>query len=113
MSYTPTEWKAGDIVTAEKLNKIEDGISKSLYCINGSYDSSSVVLDKTYAEVQQLITDGYMPYILFTEGSYVMPCFLTYYSNTEIQFSSVYFDNSNPYVVIFASNSDPTWRRAS
>lgn len=24
MSYTPTEWAAGDVVTAEKLNKIED-----------------------------------------------------------------------------------------
>ena len=23
MSYTPTEWKTGDIITAEKLNKIE------------------------------------------------------------------------------------------
>ena len=26
MSYNPTEWKTGDIVTAQKLNKIEDGI---------------------------------------------------------------------------------------
>ena len=29
MSYTPTEWKDGDIITAEKLNKIENGISTS------------------------------------------------------------------------------------
>ena len=29
MSYTPTEWKTGDIVTAQKLNKIEAGISES------------------------------------------------------------------------------------
>ena len=27
MSYTPTEWQTGDIVTAEKLNKIENGIA--------------------------------------------------------------------------------------
>ena len=26
MSYTPTEWKAGDTVTSAKLNKIEQGI---------------------------------------------------------------------------------------
>ena len=26
MSYTPTEWENGDIITAEKLNKIENGI---------------------------------------------------------------------------------------
>lgn len=26
MSYTPTEWKSGDIVSSQKLNNIEDGI---------------------------------------------------------------------------------------
>ena len=26
MAYTPTEWQTGDVVTAEKLNKIESGI---------------------------------------------------------------------------------------
>lgn len=27
MSYTPTNWTAGDVVTAEKLNKVENGIA--------------------------------------------------------------------------------------
>lgn len=27
MAYTPTEWKNGDVITAEKLNKLEDGIN--------------------------------------------------------------------------------------
>ena len=26
MAYTPTEWKDGDIITAEKLNKLEAGV---------------------------------------------------------------------------------------
>ena len=26
MSYTPTEWKTGDVITADKLNNMEDGI---------------------------------------------------------------------------------------
>ena len=29
MSYTPTEWKNGDTITAEKLNKIEEGIEEN------------------------------------------------------------------------------------
>lgn len=29
MSYTPTEWATGDVVTAEKLNKIEGGIQEA------------------------------------------------------------------------------------
>lgn len=27
MAYTPTEWKDGDAITAEKLNKIEKGVA--------------------------------------------------------------------------------------
>lgn len=29
MSYTPTEWKTGDVITAEKLNNMEDGIENA------------------------------------------------------------------------------------
>lgn len=29
MAYTPTEWKCGDTITAEKLNKMEDGIANA------------------------------------------------------------------------------------
>lgn len=27
MAYTPTEWETGDVITAEKLNKAEEGIA--------------------------------------------------------------------------------------
>lgn len=26
MAYTPTDWECGDVVTAEKLNKIEEAL---------------------------------------------------------------------------------------
>lgn len=26
MAYTPTEWKTGDVITAEKMNKLEQGV---------------------------------------------------------------------------------------
>ena len=29
MSYTPTEWKTGDIVTSTKLNKLEQGVANA------------------------------------------------------------------------------------
>jgi len=29
MSYTPTVWKTGDIITAERMNHLEDGVSNS------------------------------------------------------------------------------------
>ena len=27
MSYTPTNWQTGDTITAEKLNKLEEGVA--------------------------------------------------------------------------------------
>ena len=27
MSYTPTNWQTGDIITAERLNKLENGVA--------------------------------------------------------------------------------------
>ena len=27
MNYTPTEWKSGDVITAEKLNKLENEVA--------------------------------------------------------------------------------------
>ena len=30
MSYTPTEWKNGDTITAEKMNNIENGVSNAV-----------------------------------------------------------------------------------
>lgn len=30
MAYTPTDWKTGNIITADKLNNMEDGIENAL-----------------------------------------------------------------------------------
>lgn len=46
MSYTPTEWVTGDIVTAEKLNKLENAVA------NG------VVPEYTYADKGKVLTLG-------------------------------------------------------
>ena len=48
MSYTPTQWKAGDTVTSAKLNKMEQGI------VNGN-SSLKIELDENYL---QYISNG-------------------------------------------------------
>ena len=45
MSYSRTDWKTGDIITAEKLNKIEKGISDTSSNSAGSVSLS--VIDGT------------------------------------------------------------------
>lgn len=61
MSYTPTEWSTGDVITAEKLNNIEQGIvSHDVFVVTSINDDSlnAFVLDKTYAEILTAIKSG-------------------------------------------------------
>lgn len=63
MAYTPTEWQTGDIVTAEKLNKLENGVADSsggILAVNLilEEDSSVPSLDKTYAEIASAIENN-------------------------------------------------------
>lgn len=59
MSYEPTTWKTGDIVSSEGLNKIENGIASCNPLIIGT-DSSATgfVLDKTWQEIYDAIKAG-------------------------------------------------------
>lgn len=61
MSYSKQTWADGDIITANKLNHIEDGIADSgseLCLINVSYNNDELIIDKTYEEIAQADSDG-------------------------------------------------------
>lgn len=64
MAYTPTVWATGDIITAEKLNKIENGIenvSGSIYAVtitNIDYTNSTFTYDKTWNEIKAAYEAG-------------------------------------------------------
>ena len=73
MSYTPTTWATGDVITAEKLNNMEDGIVNAgsgtstgnavVFEFTATQDPESntsyiVNTDATVAEVKNAITDG-------------------------------------------------------
>jgi len=51
MSYEPTVWKKGDIVTSEKLNKIENGIANCGNIMVVNYDPEVNRTDKTWQEI--------------------------------------------------------------
>lgn len=54
MAYTPTEWETGDVITAEKLNKAENGIAGATpLIIPVAYDDSTYIytLDASYSEL--------------------------------------------------------------
>jgi len=41
MTYTPTNWKRGDVVTSEKLNKLENGVASAESSAQSAYDKAS------------------------------------------------------------------------
>jgi len=56
MSYTPTEWKSGDVITSENLNKLEQGVAAAGGGGGGGVlvvgaDMDTMTLDKTWKEI--------------------------------------------------------------
>ena len=72
MSYTPTEWATGDVITAEKLNNMESGIAvgQELFIIHATGVAqtpgaqSTPVIDKTYGEIANAIQQGKIPVMI-------------------------------------------------
>lgn len=61
MAYTPTTWKTGDTITAEKLNHAEQGIADALEClvINISVGEGDVLVsDVSYNEIDTAFQSG-------------------------------------------------------
>ena len=63
MSYTKTIWQSGDVVTSEKLNKIETGIETAsnsvlIVQITNGETSGTYVADKTAKEIYNAFNSG-------------------------------------------------------
>ena len=73
MTYTPTNWKTGDVVTSSKLNNIEQGIvnasggSSILKITLTENESELLVMDKTFNEILSALADGKFVYAVFPE----------------------------------------------
>lgn len=70
MSYTPTKWKTGDVITAENLNNMEGGIKNAqLYIVNITQSGGAFTADKTFTEIQTAYLDGmYVIFRITSEG---------------------------------------------
>jgi hypothetical protein len=59
MSYTPTNWETGDVITAEKLNNMEGGIENAqLFIVSVTRNENQFTADKTFAEIQTAFLSG-------------------------------------------------------
>lgn len=58
MSYEPTNWKTGDVVTSAKLNKLENGVAGNVLIINETENAGRLTLDKTWEEIYNVLNNG-------------------------------------------------------
>lgn len=72
MSYNPTNWTSGDIITSEKLNKIEQGIADAAENSNNNnvflvnVDNQGIC-DKTAYEIKTAVLTGKQVVFISTE----------------------------------------------
>ena len=59
MGYNKTIWQTGDVVTATKLNNMENGIASNAPFIIGFSDEEYTTLDKTMQEIIDKFSVGY------------------------------------------------------
>lgn len=111
MAYTPTEWKSGDVITAEKLNKLEEGVASAgdgssdsnEFIINVSSDSQyNVVMDKTFDEVEAAYNSGKILKAKFGDSDYRLKGREISMGGTEFRFVS---DISIPFFLESATST--------
>lgn len=74
MAYTPTEWVTGDVITAEKLNKAEQGIkdANSVVTVTLTWESDNewYLGDTKTADAKTAFVAGVPVLFVFSGGSY-------------------------------------------
>lgn len=71
--YTPTNWQTGDVITADKLNHMEEGISGSGYDLILGWDDEENTytgIGKSFDELFSKISSGMPLNAWFFDGSY-------------------------------------------
>lgn len=63
MAYTPTTWANGDTITAEKLNKLEQGVANGGESLVVELTSKTGTADHTFAEIFEAMRAGIPVYL--------------------------------------------------
>ena len=79
MSYTKQNWQSGDTITATKLNHMEDGIADGggVVVVHVTDEDDVLTLDKTWNELQELLSSGALVATLWETDGFTTMQFLT------------------------------------
>lgn len=109
MSYEPTNWKTGDVVTSTKLNHMEQGIAAAMvmYPVNQVNIDGTFCTDKTWNEISAAYQGGLLLYLVSTmvDGE------ITYNGTLPISGIGTAFDNDAQkfYFIQLGSLTDSTY----
>ena len=117
MSYEPTVWAAGDVVTATKMNKIEQGISENSGGSNGlvvnmEEEDGTYILSERFSTIADCIENGGIVYVHGTktieesEIDFYTPVQTLLDSESGIYMIEIYVYPSNNYNFVAATRED-------
>ena len=70
MAYTPTVWATGDVITAEKLNKAENGIAaNSVLDVTVTMEDSAYVADTEFADACAAVEAGQDVRLIYVQAA--------------------------------------------
>lgn len=106
MSYIPTEWQTGDIVTAEKLNKLEEGVASG-----GGGGGGAIILYPTLSvPAVEGLPDPLMPDADWEPSAEELPIYASYEANgdalTYAEMVSIYEAAVSGTPVVIKTTSD-------
>lgn len=101
MSYTPTNWQTGDTVTAEKLNKMEQGIENAVsFIVTITLEYDTLVADKTYQQIFDAALAGNSIYAVYSG--------MVLYLSTITSSYAIFAGTVSGWLYTFQINSDDT-----
>jgi len=112
MSYEPTTWKSGDVVTSSKLNKIEQGIANAGggggLVVTLTIVGGDTTCDKTAGEMATALSNG--THIVFKEaddsGINYYPLAYAFISDDGYTFVFISDLETNRAVALLATSAD-------
>lgn len=117
MAYEKTTWSTGDVVTAEKLNKLEDGVQNvgdSTFVVNVEFGVNGFICDKTWAEILNAGTNGESIVLVLkgaNEVQYFYPSHI-FKDGKDFIVATASVDNNGVSKFVFSTNSEngyPCW----
>lgn len=110
MAYTPTVWQTGDTITAEKLNKLENGVASgeggSFLVTATPTGQDTATIDKTYNEILTALASGQIPIMnVVVDGEYKASMSFNRVATNKVAFSTTEYMPDDNNIIVKITNA--------